>query len=266
MIDILINQSMKCPIVFSLGSCRLLCCFDPKIQSITGLFCRSLHHFNLEFRGGQNFLGKLHTARQHLTTLKFLMRDVTLSDKDQHKLFSMSSPNGWSNDYCSKDPDYDYSQAVQNLQTQLHTHCDIFLFEICSMKNALQHEGGLPIQEEIEGHNPSLYRTKSVEECREDIIQLIEYVNKKFSSPTIILVGHIRNWIFNNDHPYLDDREQIYQLLVQMDRKYENVSYVDPAVFLQKKDLSDDWHYDPNGSAFPTIYRKLYSLFPAPSQ
>ena len=178
----------------------------------------------------------------------------------------MSSPNGWFNDYCSKDPDYDYSQAVQNLQTQLHTHCDIFLFEICSMKNALQHEGGLPIQEEIEGHNPSLYRTKSVEECREDIIQLIEYVNKKFSSPTIILVGHIRNWIFNNDHPYLDDREQIYQLLVQMDRKYENVSYVDPAVFLQKKDLSDDWHYDPNGSAFPTIYRKLYSLFPAPSQ
>jgi hypothetical protein len=130
------------------------------------------------------------------------------------------------------------------------------------MKNALQEECGKPVQEELEGHDQGLFRSKSVEECREDLVRLIQYVNKTFQSPIIILVGHIRNWIFNPDHPYLDDREQIYQLLVEMDHKYKNVSYVDPAVFLCKEDLHDDWHYDPEGRAFPTLYKKICSFFP----
>ena len=130
------------------------------------------------------------------------------------------------------------------------------------MKNALQEEHGKPVQEELEGYDQGLFRSKGVEECREDLVRLINYVNKTFRSPTIILVGHIRNWIFNPNHPYLDDREQIYRLLVEMDHKYKNVSYVDPAVFLRKEDLQDDWHYDPEGGAFPNIYKKICSLFP----
>lgn len=249
-------------IVFASGSCRVLCCFDASIQKRAGLFSQSLHHFNLEFKGGHNFLGKLHTARQHLTTLQFIMGDIILSDEEQHKLLSMSYPSGWYKNYISKDPEYSYQNAVQTLRYQLGIRCDVFVFEICCMKNAVSHEGGFPVQEEIEGHNPNLVRSKNVEECRDDIVQLIEYVNRKFSSPTIVLVGHIRNWIFNTDHPYLDDREQIFHLLDEMDKKYKNVSFVDPAIFLCKEDMKDDWHYDTDGAAFPTIYREIYSRFP----
>ena len=64
------------PHIFASGSCRLLCCFDPHVQNMTQKQCHSLHHFNIGFDGGKNFFGKLHTARQHLFLLKFLLNDI----------------------------------------------------------------------------------------------------------------------------------------------------------------------------------------------
>jgi hypothetical protein len=246
------------PNTFASGSCRLLCCFDTKIQTDVKKKCNSLHHFNMEFQGGYNFLGKLHTARQHLLLLKFLMKDVSLSKDDQGRLLSMSTNSPWFEQYFTNEIDYSYSKSLSNIRQNLTTS-QLFLFEICSMKNALHKDTYLPVAEELEGYRTDLIRSKSKEECKKDILDLIHYVNKKFNKPKIVLVGHIRNWIFNKQHAFIADRQAIYELLVEMDSTFDNVYYIDPAVFLTNDDLLDDWHYKPQ--AYSKIYKKICTFF-----
>jgi hypothetical protein len=246
------------PHIFASGSCRLLCCFDPHVQNMTQKQCHSLHHFNIGFDGGKNFFGKLHTARQHLFLLKFLLNDIYLSTDDQARLFSMSINSSWFQHYTANDKNYSYIQSIKDASQNLHS-CRLFLFEICSMKNALHKDTYLPVTEELEGWRTDLIRSKSKEECRKDILDLVNYVNQKFNSPKIVLVGHIRNWIFNQDHAFIQDRQSIYELLVEMDSLFENVYYIDPAVFLTNDDLSDDWHYKTH--AYSKIYKKICTFF-----
>ena len=244
------------PIVFASGSCRLLSCFDYHVQSQTNHYCNSLHHFNIEWKGGNNFLGKLHTARQHLLLLKFLRNDLYLSLEDQNRLLGMSFQSPWFEKYIENN-DYDYLSSLKNIRQEI-SNCKLFYFEICSMKNALDPKSYFPVAEELEGYRKDLIRTKSKEECRNDILELIQYVNQKFNKPKIILVCHIRNWVFDPSHIYLEDRQSIYEILVEMDSWFENVFYIDPAVFLTKGDLLDDWHY--NEQAYCKIYKKICSF------
>jgi hypothetical protein len=244
--------------IFASGSCRLLCGFDTKIQTDVGKQCNSLHHFNIEFEGGSNFLGKLHTARQHLLLLKFLTKDLSLSKDDQNCLLSMSTNSPWFQQYFSHDKDYSYSKSLTNIRDNLHS-CQFFMFEVCSMKNALHIDTYLPVTEELEGWRVDLIRSKSKQECKKDILDLIHYVNMKFNNPKIVLVGHIRNWIFNKQHAFIADRQEIYELLVEMDSIFENVYYIDPAAFLSNNDLLDDWHYKPQ--AYSKIYKKICTFF-----
>lgn len=246
------------PYIFASGSCRLLCCFDNKIQTDVGKQCNSLHHFNMEFQGGCNFLGKLHTARQHLLLLKFVMMDQSLSKDDQNRLLSMSTNSPWYQQYLSQDEDYSYGKSLSHIRENL-SKTRLFLFEICSLKNALHKETYFPVAEELEGYRTDLIRSKSKEECRKDILELIYYVNKKFNKPKIVLVGHIRNWIFNKRHAFIEDRQAIYELLVEMDSLFDNVYYIDPAVFLTNDDMLDDWHYKPQ--AYSKIYKKICTFF-----
>lgn len=246
------------PNIFASGSCRLLCCFDKTIQADVGEQCNSLHHFNIEFQGGRNFLGKLHTARQHYTLLKFLLKDLSLSKNDQNRLLSMSTNSPWFQQYNTADTEYSYSDSLSRIRYNL-TSSQLFLFEICSMKNILYHETHLPVAEELEGWRTDLIRSKSKKECKNDILELIHYVNQKFSFPKIVLVGHIRNWIFDKNHAFIQDRQDIYEILVEMDSCFENVFYIDPAVFLVKEDLKDDWHYKPQG--YLKIYKKICTFF-----
>lgn len=251
---------MKNPVVFASGSCRLLNCFDPAVQNKAGIPSQSLHHFNNYWKGGSNFLGKLHTARQHLTLLKFLHYEIDLTEERQHKLLSMSFLSDWSKSYREHCPNYCYHRSLENIRSRLYD-CRVFIFEICSMKNAYYPDDGVPIQGEMDDGDAQLVRYKSVEECRRDVVELVEYVSKTFYYPTIILVGHIRNWIFNPEHAHVEERQQIYEILVEMDQKYENVFYVDPAAFLSNKDLLDDWHYDQEGKAGSVLYQKMASLW-----
>jgi len=174
------------PNIFSSGSCRLLCCFDKKIQTDVGKQCNSLHHFNMEFQGGYNFLGKLHTARQHLLLLKFLIKDLSLSKDDQNRLLSMSTNSPWFQQYSSQDKDYSYSKSLSSIRQNLATS-QLFLFEICSMKNALHKETYLPVAEELEGYRTDLIRSKSKDECRKDILDLVNYVIKNSTNPKLCL-------------------------------------------------------------------------------
>jgi hypothetical protein len=247
------------PVVFASGTCRLLLCFDPTVQEKVGIPCDSIHHFHFGWKGGRNFLGKLHTAKQHLVLLQFLGYDLCLSKQEQQNLLSMSSQKAWWKAYTHHDPHYTYPTAIQNIRERIH-ECNVFLFEICSIKNTVSFPDGIPVQTEIVDDD-TMVHTQSVEECREDVIRLIEYVDEKFNHPTIILMGHVRNWLFNPDHKYLAERQSIYELLVEMDQLYENVFYVDPAIFLSQNDMNDDWHYKDYGEAYAMLYRKICSLW-----
>jgi hypothetical protein len=170
----------------------------------------------------------------------------------------MSTNSPWFEQYFTNEIDYSYSKSLSNIRQNLTTS-QLFLFEICSMKNALHKKTYLPVAEELEGYRTDLIRSKSKEECKKDILDLIHYLNKKFNKPKIVLVGHIRNWIFNKQHAFIADRQAIYELLVEMDSTFDNVYYIDPAVFLTNDDLLDDWHYKPQ--AYSKIYKKICTFF-----
>lgn len=233
--------------VFTSGSCRLLCLFDDSLIQYKTI--ESIHSVNFGFKGGVNFCGKLHTAKQHLYFLKYLLWEQEINEEDKKKIFSMLTD--FSKTYLEIDPYYNFDCAIDNIRKEIFK-TKIFVFEICSIKNYTNKNNGIPRQME-------LIDTKSEDDDYDneyyyyDILNLVNFVNEKFGYPLIILIGHLRNWVFDNTAPYLDERDKILDSLKKIEELNKNVKIIDPSIIIKKEDLDDPWHYGLSG------YNKMHN-------
>lgn len=241
--------------VFCSGSCRILCCFDTSI--ITNKMIESIHYVNLNLMGGNNFIGKLHTPKQHLQFLMYICGDIQICDNDLKNLFSMKTDRLLT--YIKYEPNYVFENAINNIRNNIFDQ-KIFIFELCSIKYAINKVSGITIQGELSNENNTnsnnIYSSYDV--FLEDTINLINYVNTKFNNPLIILIGHLRNWKIKDNFPFIKDRHFIFDTLNIFENKYNNVRIIDPVTYINENDLEDDYHYNTNG--FNIIHNTIYNL------
>lgn len=231
-------------ICFTSGSCRVLCLFD---ENIIDKKFDSIHYANLyTSTRGRDFCGKLHTADQHLTFLKYINEEIYISEEDLKRLFSMKTEKVQG--YLSVCPEYIFEKSISNLYYLLNYQY-IFLFEICSMKKNIDLNSNIPRQSElIKSEDKSTNILINDEQVfKNDLLELINYVNKKYNNPLILLNGHIRNWIFDPEHKFIKERQIIYETILELEQQYLNVRCVDPSSVITSDDLNDAWHYNENG-------------------
>jgi hypothetical protein len=82
---------------------------------------------------------------------------------------------------------------------------------------------------------------------KNDLKELINYVNNKYNFPLIILNEHIRNWLFDSEHKFINERQIIHNTILEFENLYKNVKIADPSTIINKEDLNDPWHYNENG-------------------
>lgn len=227
---------------FSSGSCRLLCSFDNNVLS--NKYIESIHYVGLGFTYGKNFIGKLHTPMQHLYFLKYINGEIDIMQEQICNLFN-------SNKYLYNNNYGKFEESLKNVRSNIG-NTKIFIFEICSTKFVNGKNNNFPCQIELVNEQiANIYNNNELFE--NSLTELIDYINNKYANALIILVGHIRNWIINNNHPYLAERELIYNLIVKSQNNYSNVKFVDPVTFITQNDLNDDTHYNNQG------YYKLHT-------
>lgn len=229
---------------FVSGSCRVLCLFD---ENIIDKKFDSIHSANLYTgKGGVDFIGKLHTADQHLTFLKYINGDIYINEEDLQKLFSMKTERVLG--YISSCPEYIFEKSIGNLYYRLMEQ-NIFIFEICSIKKNINYITKISRQSELinEKDKETNLLINNEETFKKDLFELIDYVNLKYNYPLIIFNGHIRNWLFNPQHKFIKERQLIYETLKEIENTYKNIKTVDPSDVITSEDLNDDWHYNEQG-------------------
>lgn len=238
-------------IIFTSGSCRVLIPFDSNI--IYDKKISSIHYMNESWKGGSNFIGKLHTAKQHLYFLLLILNKIKIDDKDLLKLFSMK--NDWAcKNYKEYDPYYDFNNSLNNIRYNIF-FVNTFVFEICSTKHTINKFNKIPRQNELVNEkDEDTISYKNNDELYQDIQDLIKCVNENFYNPQIILVGHLRNWLIDSTHAYIDERQLIFEYINEIKDKYSNVKIIDPIEVITIHDLADTWHYNLSG------YNKINKL------
>ena len=238
----------------TLGSCRVLGLFDKNL--ISNLKFNSIHSCNFYTSGGCDFIGKHHTPLQILYALKYIEGEVTINYDDLKRLFSMIEERvNWYKGFC---PNYNFNQSIVNLKENIK-YQKIFIFEICSSKETVNPDTLVPRQGElIDWNYDKNLNISDLEFFENNLYSLIEYVNNKYDYPLIILIGHIRNWLFNDEHKYIENRQIIYEKLKEYTSYYKNIILFDPAEILYKEDMLDDWHY--KSEVFERLHNHIYNL------
>jgi hypothetical protein len=247
-------------ICFTSGSCRVLCLFD---ENIIDKKFDSIHYANLYTNTrGRDFIGKLHTADQHLTFLKYINQEKNISEEDLKRLFSMKTEKVLG--YLTACPDYVFEKSIANLNYLLNYQY-IFLFEICSIKKNLDMYSKVSRQTELikEDDKFTNILVNDKDEFKKDLNKLIEYVNKKYNNPLIIFNGHIRNWIFDPEHKVINERQIIHDTILEFENLYKNIRLVDPSAVINLDDLNDPWHYNEQGlnKMHNLIYETIKNYF-----
>lgn len=230
--------------VFTSGSCRLLGLFDENI--LNDKVINSIHNLNFMSYGGVNFCGKLHTARQHLYFLKLICEDIHLEHDDLTKLLSMYFQR---KEYYSKYlPNYDFNESISNIRKEIF-NTRIFIFEICYFYDYINPINYVPRQKELIDTNDfdNNYYYNNINLIKNDIKELIQYVNDKFNNPIILFFGPVRYWVIDNDLNYKPHKQIIYDTLNETEKYFSNVKIIDPIQFLDKNDFADQWHFNSNG-------------------
>lgn len=255
------------PTVFTSGSCRILSSIldgRNKIVPVHQMCGNSTNHrFDLD---GPDFLGKLHSTLQHIQFMRFLLQEINLPNEVLGRFLT-----AYSNTFPERHP-FEKEDVIQGKLQRLRENiktCNLFIFEICSLKAyetkindetfqfQFEHKDSKPIVPCSEQNVECIERKISAEELLlslEDLYQLIPNVHSK----KVILIGHFRhNVIWNDPSLAIESRETIYHALKTFQTKHSNIQVCDPSLYLMTyKD-----HYDKDTHFFDHAYPHYFEYF-----
>lgn len=220
--------------IFSSGSCRLL-------NSMDLAKARSIHTVSYGFKGDINFLGKLHTTKQHIQFIKYLRNEMCIP-KYILPLFLSNYNNKRSS---SGKP---YRKKEEAVKAGLDK-CEIYIFEICSIK--IFEKDGYQLQVELLKRSPTTDYTTYTQTEVELLSDLTHLRNLVPKEKKVIFQCHFRpNIIFNTPLLEIKNRETIYKVLTEFCKTTDNTYLHDPNIILTKdKSLFglDDTHFSEKG-------------------
>jgi hypothetical protein len=216
--------------VFASGSCRLLENIHTghnRIQPVHSLFYGQPHgEYN-----GINFMGKLHNTKQNIAFLKLLINEISIPYNILH-LFLHT--------YFIAEPSVE--DRLEVLRSEFEK-CDIFIFEICSMK--LYVKDGWPLLQEqwLEGQTYGIAH-QTPEDLMNDLCIIRSLIPK---NKPIIFQCHFRLGYIHNNDTIIESRELIYNTIKDFVCKNNNTFIYDPSVLLRAHPeymINDGVHFD----------------------
>ena len=207
-------------LIFASGSCRVL----SPIYHIKDV--EIIHGIRNGYYG-EDSAGYLFNIKQHIQFLKFIKNETELPDHIKRCFLTTYSPK-----YLPQNINLTLNrqQIFLDRSREQITRCKIFIFEICSLK----------IYEVI--HENIVYQTSlfsdtaiSYKQTSDDFIKdLNTLINMCPSDSLIILQTHIRPHILNKNNPFIEQRNTIYNLLLNNLHLFPNVVMLDPATLFTK--------------------------------
>lgn len=237
-----INKQIR---VFASGSCRLL----TTLSRMKNCNINCVHTMDQNFTG-TNFLGKLHTTKQHIQLLEYLRNEIVIPDINRSYFLTTSNK--------TRLPMIDRSNPVQSkkvLSVEIN-NCDVFMFEVSSIKNFKYNETYLNI-EFLDDNIKYTESTMEYNEILNDIILLSNYVKKP-----IIFLCNFRPQIYGKD--IIQNREIIYNACKDGAKQTGNYFY-DPSEIVKtygyNSVLDDEYHWNRAGFELHSEYisRLLFS-------
>jgi hypothetical protein len=232
------HKQMK---VFASGSCRIL----TSLSKINNNNIRCVHTMNKNFIG-TNFMGKLHTIKQHLQFIRYLRNELHMSQKDLS--YFLTTFNKTRLPECPRNNPLHSKIALTN---ELNS-CDVFIFEISSIKDFIYEKTN---HINIEFLDKSInYETKimSYEEIVNDIVILSQYIKKP-----IIFLCNFRPQIYGKQNTPVPNREIIYNACKDGAKKTGNYFY-DPSEIIKAHGsnnvMVDDNHLNDRGHEIHAAY------------
>ena len=197
---------------------------------------------------GINFLGKLHSTRQHIQFLQWIHDQVEIPESILASF--LTSYSSWG-DVPSKHLLESKKRSIQDQFNQ----CDTYMFEICSIK--LYERESFQVQYELT--NDYAQRVQTREELRIDLQRLCELIppNKQ-----IIFQVHFRPDIIHNDESkIIEKRQTIYEVVQAFCETTPNAFIYDPSTVLCSNPsfLNDESHFSHKGNA--ASFKYIYETF-----
>ena len=238
----------------AIGTCRVLQLFDPKSNDTQ---LTSIHYTNYANIGGKNFIGWTNTPAQAEYLIRSIMNptySVTRENMPYLKhLYGILSQPELLHDYVKGTGiAYDINSNLAQLRAEL-MDVSCFVIEICSLKKIYFKHNKIPILYDLYRIRPELhcetYENMNYNQLKQEVINLIEFLQREFPYKGIILVGHI---VKSNKNPEsfdetIPDRKLILEVLEEVCQKYTKCRYLNPNDHITNDDLEDNRHYRLSG-------------------
>ena len=216
--------------VYASGSCRLLESLGNgrgRLEPIHSKF----YHLH-----GINFLGKLHNVKQHIQMIRFFRGEIEIP---LHILQSFLTAYNETEYLPRISPLSEISDKLMRLKQQFDL-CDIYMFEICSLK--LHERDGFQVQHELSKEHET--RIQSKEELYSNIQMLITMIPP---NKPILFQSHFRpHIIYDDPSKSIEAREIIYETLVQIrNLNPDRIIIYDPSEIIKSNHalIHDDLHF-----------------------
>jgi hypothetical protein len=223
--------------VFASGSCRVLTTLYDGRNMVTPI------HSMIRNFVGCNFVAKLHTPQQHIQLIKIILGQLILTEEEEKHFFTAKSSLT-----VTKACD-DVETSLSNIKKEWD-HIDVFIFEICSIKEYVSCSG---ILESWELRNPETKHNLYTElELESSILQLWNLINKR----PMILVGHFRPQLYGGN--MIEKREIIHRVLDKIEKEH-GIPYIDPSMIIKMYgtnllDANDHWNDHGHCVFFDVLY------------
>jgi hypothetical protein len=262
---------MALPNVFSSGSCRLLVTIADGRGKITPVHALPIEYWMLPVHKfhGKDFIGKQHSTLQHIQFIKFIQGKIHIPDNILGKIFAIHTNL----------PKFVTERDLEEVQSSIISlrdtisNCDVYIFEICSIKIfcTLYKGEKFYLLDEIKDsttwypakNTDIVHYTESVmteSELLQSLQILYELVpeNKK-----VVFIGHFRpNVIYGDPSRAIDNREIIMKCLCKFQSmRPTNVKVCDPSEYLKlnPRHFDGDTHYTADGHV--GFFEYLYNNF-----
>jgi hypothetical protein len=234
--------------IFVSGACRATTVVGDGRGLVNPIHSQQTHNLP-----NKNFLTNLFTVKQHIQFMKFLNKEIELPDEIQLIKFSfLKIP-------LLPGENHTVPQRIEIIREQL-PKCDIFLFEICSLKNFKRDlypmRKDIALDECLNEDEKKPYMKDSFDDVYNDICTLCSLVPKESK---IILQTHFRMNIITGDNANtIESREIIYNAVKKYCEENPLVRHFDPSLLLKdnKDFILDNAHFQ-----IPKLHNVFYYLY-----
>ena len=224
--------------VFASGSCRIVSLLYNGWDLIAQI------HTWIGYYDSINFLSFYHNTKQHIQFISYIKDLITIDENIISKI--MIDGNDELNSMRK--------ERLLNIKRDFDS-CDVYIFEICSIKIKMLNQYYININENDKQFN----YLQTSNELYDDLMIIRNLINK---NKKIIFVCHFRpNIIYNDDSKKINNREIIYKTLnaFYQDNKDLNILFYDPSTFLKEFPhyINDKYHYNEsyNKECFINLYK-----------